>query len=198
MTHVDRLARHLKTDGEPRTLDQIRNDVALGLLRGKRFGQQTMGGRVHVTIPASALESRGEEPGSIEGFGPVTAEIARKMVMDNVDGDWTFVVTDNGRPLATGTLARRPTTVQQRHLRAEYPTCTFPGCRRPAHECDLDHRKPFSQGGPTHNDNLSPLCRHHHMAKHHAPWRLQRQPSGDHQWTSPLGHRYITTRAPPG
>lgn len=198
MAYVERIARHLKTDDEPRTLDQIRNDVALDLLRGKRFVSPGGSGRVHVTIPASTLEGISNEPGSIDGYGPVIAEIARKTVMENVDGEWVFAVTDNGQTVATGTLARRPTEAQTRRIRADYPTCMFPGCRQPAHQCDLDHRKPFSRGGPTHTDNLGPLCRHHHMARHHAPWQLERLPDGDHRWTSPLSHTYIRRRGPPG
>lgn len=194
MAYVDRIARHLKTSDEPRNLDQIRNDVALDLLRGKRFAANTGGGRVTVTIPAATLEALADKPGLIEGYGPVTAEIARKTA---VEGNWTYIVTDNGQPVATGTIARRPTPAQQRRVRAEHPTCTFVGCRRPARECDLDHRRPFSQGGPTRNDNLGPLCRHHHMARHHAPWQLYRLLDGSHRWTSPLGHTYVKTRAPP-
>lgn len=197
MAHVDRIARHLKTDNEARTLDQIRNDVALDLLRGKRFGSGAGGGRVRVTIPARTLERMANEPGHLGGHGSVIAEIARKTAMENVEGEWVFAVTDNGRTVATGTLARRPTESQARRIRADYPTCIFPGCRRPSHQCDLDHRKPFSQGGPTHTDNLGPLCRHHHMARHHAPWQLQRLPNGDHEWTSPLSHSYLRRRGPP-
>jgi hypothetical protein len=198
MAYVDRLARHLKTDDEPRTLDQIRNDVALDLLRGKRFGMKPGGGRVQVTVPAATLERLANEPGSIDGYGPVIAEVARKTVMENVDGQWVFAVTDNGETVGTGTLARRPTEAQGRRIRSDCPTCMFPGCRQPSHQCDLDHRKPFSQGGPTHNDNLGPLCRHHHMARHHAPWQWHRLPNGDHEWTSPLSHTYVRTRGPPG
>ncbi len=72
-----------------------------------------------------------------------------------------------------------------------------PGCRMPAYDCDLDHRKAYSKGGPTHNNNIGPLCRHHHMAKHHAPWGLERLPNSDHSWTSPLSHTYTKPRAPP-
>ena len=127
----------------------------------------------------------------------MTAEIARKTVMENIGGRWEFQVTDNGEAVATGTLSRRPSAAQKRRIRALYPTCVFPGCRRPSYNCDLDHRKPRSQGGATHNDNMGPLCRHHHMVRHHTPWQLERKPDGDHVWTSPLGFKYIRRRGPP-
>ena len=125
------------------------------------------------------------------------AEIARKTVSENIDGEWVFTVTDQGRPVATGTLSRRPTVSQQRQIQAVYATCVMVGCRQPVYDCDLDHRRPHCQGGATHNDNLGPLCRHHHMVKHHTRWRLRRLPNGDHQWTSPLHHTYTRQRDPP-
>ena len=198
--HVEEIARSLKTAEEPRSLDEIRADVALDLLQGKcrHMRESKSAGRTNLLVSAESLLGMSNEPGELEGYGPVMAEIARKSAHENVAGEWSFIVTDNGRPVATGTLSRRPTAGQRRHLEATYPTCVFPGCRQPSFQCDLDHRKPHSQGGPTHNDNLGPLCRHHHMVRHHAPWQLLRLPDGDHQWTSPLGHTYVRKRAPPG
>jgi hypothetical protein len=199
---VEKIARSLKTSDESRTLDQLRVDVALDLLRGRcacedpRYRVGDNGG-ASITVPAATLAELSDEPGEFGGYGPVFAEIARKTVMEKVDGEWRFVVTDNGRPVATGTLARRPTASQQRQVRAEYPKCVMVGCRNDAWECDLDHRRPAACGGPTHNDNLGPLCRHHHMTRHHGGWKLQRLDNGDHQWTSPLGHTYLQKRGPP-
>jgi hypothetical protein len=197
--YVEEIARSLKTADEPRSLEEIRADVALDLLQGKcaHMREPSRAGRTNLLVSADTLLGLSNEPGELEGYGPVMAEIARKTARENVDGDWVFTVTDNGRPVATGTLSRRPTAGQRRHLEAIYPTCVFPGCRHASFQCDLDHRKPFSQGGPTHNDNLGPLCRHHHRVRHHAPWQLARLPDGDHQWTSPLGHTYIRKRGPP-
>ena len=42
---------------------------------------------------------------------------------------------------------------------ARQRTCSFPGCRRPAARCDLDHTIPYDQGGLTCECNLAPLCR---------------------------------------
>ena len=198
-SHVEEIARSLKTADDPRSLEEIRADVALDLLQGKclHMREPQRGGRTNLLVSAETLIGLSNGPGELEGYGPVMAEIARKTALENVDGEWSFTVTDNGRPVATGTLTRRPTSAQRRHLEAVYPTCVFPGCRQPSFQCDLDHRKPVSQGGPTHNDNLGPLCRHHHMVRHHAPWQLLRLPDGDHQWTSPLGHTYVRKRAPP-
>ena len=36
-------------------------------------------------------------------------------------------------------------------------TCIYPECNRPAEQCQLDHRIPYDEGGPTEADNLYPL-----------------------------------------
>ena len=198
---IESVARALKTGDEPRSMDQIRADVALGLLQGKHpvcHEIAAPGGGTHLTVPLETLACLSDEPGLLEGYGPVFAEIARKTAARKIDDEWTYTVTDQGRPVATGTLARRPTASQNRQIAAVYPTCVFPGCREPTYTCDIDHRKPRSQGGPTHNENLAPLCRFHHMTRHHTPWQVERLPEGDHRWTSPLGHTYVTRRGPPG
>jgi hypothetical protein len=38
-------------------------------------------------------------------------------------------------------------------------TCRWPGCDRPATECDIDHTIPYAAGGPTHASNLRLLGR---------------------------------------
>jgi hypothetical protein len=198
--NVERIARSLKTKHEPRTMDQLRADVALGLLSGRCDQHPDAGvgaGRANITVSAETLAGLSDEPGELDGYGPVFADIARKTVKENIDGEWTFTVTDQGRPVATGTITRRPTLSQQRQIRATYTTCVFPGCRQDAYDCDLDHRHPWAQGGTTCSGNLAPLCRHHHTARHHTRWTYRRLPNGDHQWTSPLGHTYIRKRAPP-
>lgn len=199
MTHIDGLARALKVDGDTRTLDQVRADVALDLLQGKCQCESARptAGRVVLRADLATLAGLADTPGELAGYGPVIADVARLTAAENIDGEWVYEVTDNGRVVATGTTRRRPTAAQQRALRAEHPTCTFVGCRMPAFDCDLDHHRPHSRGGPTHNDNLAPLCRHHHMAKHHAPWQVIAQPNRDLVWTSPLGHTYVRKRGPP-
>ena len=79
-------------------------------------------------------------------------------------------------------------------VRLAQPTCVFPWCTRPARSCDLDHRHPYDpHGGPdqTADDNLAPLCRHHHRLKTHAGWHYTRIEPGVHLWTEPHGQRFL-------
>lgn len=86
-----------------------------------------------------------------------------------------------------------------RFVRLRSRRCTAPGCRVPARRCDTDHRVPWPQG-PTCPCNLAPLCRRHHLAKHHFGWSVSkasddpRDPS--QRWRSPLGHDYVVRAEP--
>ena len=72
-------------------------------------------------------------------------------------------------------------------------TCRWPGCDRPAFECDLDHTIPYAQGGPTHASNLKAYCRTHHLVKTFWGWRDKQLPDGTLILTAPTGHTYVTT-----
>lgn len=69
-------------------------------------------------------------------------------------------------------------------------TCRFPGCRRPARACDLDHTIPYESGGPTCACNLAPLCRRHHQLKQENGWTPVQAKAGSLVWTTPSGRRY--------
>ena len=72
-------------------------------------------------------------------------------------------------------------------------TCRWPGCDRPAFDCDLDHTVPYADGGPTHASNLKCYCRTHHLVKTFWGWRDQQLPDGTVILTSPSGQTYVTT-----
>jgi hypothetical protein len=50
----------------------------------------------------------------------------------------------------------QPSRKLQHLIWARNPTCTAPGCRRPAARCDLDHTTPYDRGGRTCECNLAP------------------------------------------
>jgi hypothetical protein len=72
-------------------------------------------------------------------------------------------------------------------------TCRWPGCDRPAVDCDIDHTIPFGEGGPTHASNLKCYCRTHHLVKTFWGWRDQQLPDGTVILNSPAGKTYVTT-----
>jgi hypothetical protein len=59
-------------------------------------------------------------PGELAGYGPIIAEMARQIALEEVAGKWTFTITDDGTVVSTGTLSRRPTAAQRRQAYADY------------------------------------------------------------------------------
>jgi len=192
---INRLARSLKTKTEVRTMDQLRADVFLDLLLGADTAGK--GGIVDIHVDLQTLAELSQSPGELAGYGPVIADIARQTTAKQKKGEWRYTITHGGQVVDSGTTRRRPTTSQRRRAQTNNPTCIFPGCRMPSTSCDLDHTKPWSEGGPTTVDNLPPVCRHDHVTRHKAHWKHRALPNGDHQWTSPLGHTYTTSGKPP-
>jgi hypothetical protein len=80
-------------------------------------------------------------------------------------------------------------------VRCRDMTCRWPGCDRPAGDCDLDHTIPHAEGGPTHASNLKCYCRTHHLVKTFWGWTEKQLPDGTLILTSPAGHTYVTTPA---
>jgi hypothetical protein len=90
------------------------------------------------------------------------------------------------------TRAYRPPEMMRHLVCIRQRTCAFPGCRRPAERCDLDHTQPFDRGGRTCPCNLEPLCRRHHQAKQAPGWHLSQPRPGTLIWTAPHGRTYQT------
>jgi hypothetical protein len=72
-------------------------------------------------------------------------------------------------------------------VRLRHPTCVFPWCSRPSRRCELDHRTTFEECHETADDNLTPLCRHHHRLKTHGGWVYTRLDDTSMLWRSPHG-----------
>ncbi|MBO0824298.1 MAG: DUF222 domain-containing protein [Actinobacteria bacterium] len=81
-------------------------------------------------------------------------------------------------------------------IKVRNPTCTAPGCRRPAQQCDVDHIVPYQQGGRTCECNLHPACRRHHRCKGSAGWRVEMPEPGVLVWRLPHGRSYLSRAQP--
>jgi hypothetical protein len=189
-----------KSPGETRSVDQRRADALVDVfarvLADPALPEQH-GARpaIQVTVAASTLLNCDQQPAELAGYGPITAQAARRIAADE-SGTWRRLLTDpaTGALLDYGRTTYRPPRELAEFVIARDTTCVFPNCRRPARRCDLDGI-PYDAGGGTEPLNLHPLCRRHHRAKHEAGWRVQRQPNGAYHWTAPTGHRYIVRPA---
>ena len=191
--------------GDPRTADQRRADALVELgccaLSGQsRAGsdlprQHGMRPAVQVTVALSTLLGLDDQPGELDGYGPLPAGLVRRISHDPT-GTWRRLVTDDrGRLVDRGRTTYRPPRDLTEHVIAQDRTCRFPGCHRAARRCDLDHVVDWSHGGSTDRCNLQCLCPRHHAAKHDAEWRAVTRDDGDTDWVSPTGHRYRSPAA---
>jgi len=122
--------------------------------------------------------------------------------LDRSGADWTPVLNDlasqyaRKEPIAQDPFARFPGRRLRRRIQINIQRCVFPGCRRPAVSCDLDHHFDYARGGRTEERNLGPGCGRDHELKTSRGWRLIRRSERAYVWISPFGGRYLVNIEP--
>jgi len=215
-------ARGLQGPDEPRTLTQLRPDIAASLLLGAslkpgteedghaagttgtqnvtRIGKvPTPRADVLVTVPVFALLGITDEPAELDGFGPIPASMARKLVADGANSFYRVLVDPrDGAPLEIGRTRYRLTEAIKQWIRMRDRKCTFPGCSNHTPDNDTDHGTAWEHGGSTGITNLAQLCPKHHRLKHNSRWvpdtAAPNEPPG---WTSPTGRHYTPEHPTP-
>jgi hypothetical protein len=148
---------------------------------------------IEVVVPASTLLGLDEDPAELSGYGPIPADMARRIA---ADGTWRRLLTDptNGAVLEASTTRHDPGVLVTETLLARHPVCAWPGCNRTSRECDRDHLTPFAQTGRTNLTGMAPYCEYHHVIKDTPAWgwTTTSHPDGSITLTTPTGHRYTT------
>ena len=146
---------------------------------------------MRVTVALPTLLGLDDQPGELDGLGPIPARVARRIAADPT-GTWRRLICDprDGRLLEYGRAVYRPPDDLAQYVIARDQECIFPTCTHPAERCDFDHRMPFEQGRATSAENLAALCRRHHLGKHQAGWQVAAEPDGSYRWTLRTGHQY--------
>jgi hypothetical protein len=187
-----------------------------GRRRPWTFGPGEVAGQVvvNVHVPVSTVLGLSREPGSMEGYGPISAEHVRllrpyswRRVMVGASDGRPVAVDDRSTRLADDPEAARAQVVAMLQpavvVDADEPQhdpsarlarlvdvrdvrCCGPGCS--SSHTHRDHLNPYPLG-PTSAGNLGRLSPRCHRAKH-AGWLLTRHPDGSVTWTSPLGRVY--------
>ncbi len=195
---LTRLADSAPSD-DPRTLGQRRADALMSLLGGQSDGvalstplsELPSVGKplVQVVVAADTLAGSDDRPADLVGFGPIPADVARRIA---ADATWQRILADpaSGAVLDVGRTRYRPPAALVDYIKARDQVCTFPPCQQPAGRCQLDHAIAYDKGGETNADNLGLLCTRHHLLKTHTGWSIVRHQDGVVTWTSPTGHRY--------
>jgi hypothetical protein len=172
---VDQAAR-AQDPQDGRTLAQRRADAMCAMILDTPNapagqGPATPAALVQVTVSLETLLALNANPGELERYGAISADTARALAM--APGSlWRWLAYDpeTGALIKTSPRVYQPTAEVRRFVQARDRVCAFPGCTRPACRCDLDHVDPFDHdcpacGGQTDQENLVPLCRHHHRIK---------------------------------
>ena len=189
-------------DSEPdrRRIDQVRADVFSDLLlsgapaldpTAHGDGQGSLGAiraQVQVIVPALTLLGVDDGPADLVGRSPIDAETARCLAGNT--HSWARVLTDPVEGTVLAVDRYRTPWPQRRFLRARDQHCRFPGCRRAAIRCEIDHTIDAAKGGPTALWNLAHLCQRHHSMKQFTRWKVRQLPGGVLEWTSPTGRIY--------
>jgi hypothetical protein len=189
--------------GEPadtRTMDQLRADILGDLVLGgapvidPTYGTDRPGGlgairaRVQVAVTAETLMGRDENPAEAVGAGLIDSDTARQLAGQVSEWDRLFIDPVTRTPVEIDTY--RPTASMKKLLMARDQHCRFPGCRRAAIHCEIDHTIDHALGGHTHIFNLAHLCQRHHSMKQFTKWEVRQHGGGVLEWTSPLGRVY--------
>jgi hypothetical protein len=201
---------------DPRTMPQRRADALVALADGAQRlrcgcgrGKQCTAADpepprrplIQIGIPARTLLSDQDAPAHLSGYGPLDAELARRIA----EGAQLQVIPERIEDPTDTEEARSPTPAawQVRETRALDGLCWFPGCTMPAAESRPDHSEPFEADNPgrgaTVLANLAVLCSRHHRLKALSdkgalPWRVRRADADRLCWTTPTGAEHTSTR----
>ncbi|AKL73027.1 protein of unknown function DUF222/HNH endonuclease [Actinobacteria bacterium IMCC26256] len=132
---------------------------------------------INIRIDIDALKRGHTDHGEvceIAGVGPIPVATATEylgeaflklLVIDGVD---IKTVAHMGRAIP----APLRTALEERDRVCQVPTCDM------SLGLEIDHIKPFAEGGPASLENLVRLCKRHHLQKTHDGYRLEKLAGG--------------------
>ena len=200
--HAEQIARARQVPYDPdHTMGMRRSAALVDAICGtstSSTGGIGPGVAVQVTVDLATLAGLADAPalvGTGSGPEPVTADALRELLADpRIPVTFRRLITDpaTGQVLDRGRTSYRVPAALREFLIARDGVCRFPGCTRPAQDCDIDHIRSWADGGCTDAANLIPLCRRHHVMKTFGPWRiLEHRADGAVVWHAPDGHHVI-------
>jgi len=130
---------------------------------------------------------------SIEGVGPISAEVARRLACT---ADITLSLdAPDGTSLDQKQLERDPTQAQRIEIRRRDKGCRFPGCGC-KNVTDVHHIVWASKQGPTKMSNLLTLCVGHHSRVHELGWKMDGDANGEVRFASPQRRTFVSSPSP--
>jgi len=130
---------------------------------------------------------------SIQGVGPISAEVARRLAC-NAHITLSFEAPD-GSSLDQKQLERDPNEGQRIEIRRRDNGCRFPGCGC-RNVTDVHHIVWASKQGRTVMSNLLTLCVAHHSRVHELGWKMDGDAQAEVRFISPQGRVFVSSPSP--
>ena len=149
---------------------------------------------INLVITDDTLFAGGTEPGWVDGYGPVPADLAREMATS--EQAWLrrlYTAPTTGELVAMDSTARIFPTKLAQFLRLRDQRCRTPWCDAPIRHAD--HVEAADDGGPTTATNGQGLCEACNYNKQAIGWRAKPRPGPGHEveTITPTGHTYSST-----
>ena len=170
----DEIFKQARKNGEYATPEAYAADALLALCAAKTLGTQGLSAAkpartnavMNIRIDIDALKRGHTEHGEIceiAGVGSIPVATATEYLGEAflkllvIDGTDIKTVAHMGRHIP----APLRTAIEERDRVCQVPTCDM------TVGLEIDHIKPFSEGGPASLENLVRLCKRHHLQKTH-------------------------------
>ena len=165
--------------------------------RGSGLGDVPVG--VNLVLTDKTLFGHDDEPAQLEGYGPIPAALARRIVRDTRCRVWLrrlYTRPGDGALVAMDSRARLFPDGLRRVLIVRDQTCRTPWCDAPIRHGD--HVRSVADGGETSAANGQGLCEACNYAKAMPGWtaRPVDDAAGGIETITPTGHTY-TSHPPP-
>ncbi|MGI9155820.1 MAG: DUF222 domain-containing protein [Marmoricola sp.] len=180
--------------GDGRTRGQIMADTLVERVTGQATAAQVPIA-VDLVMTAESLLDGDDEPGYLEGYGPVPAGFARDLV-GYTERAWIrrlYISPETGELISMDSRARLFPEALARLFRLRDQICRTPWCDAPIRHGD--HAVEAQSGGPTSAANGQGLCEACNHAKQAPGWWARPRPGPVHtvETVTPTGHHYLST-----
>ena len=205
---LTRQADSLRAAGDDRSKGQIMADTLVERVTGQVAPEATSV-EVRIVMTDQSLFNHGDgssEPAHVEGYGPIPAELGRRIALAAATGDaqlWLrrlYADPQDGQLVAMESRRRLFADGLAEFLITRDQFCRTPWCDAPVRHSD--HVVAVADGGRTSAGNGQGLCQACNHAKQAAGWRARAGGGGagsEVETITPTGHTYRSQPPePPG
>lgn len=187
LTGAEYVARRLEDAVSPRQLSTPIADASVAdaaVADSTSAGPAGVAGSTSAGPAGEALTASSAGVAGLVGAAAVAGAAKMASVMLK-DGDCITLIAPEQGPVNLYRVKRLASSKQRRMLEAETTRCSWPGCGRPASECQVHHLQEFAKGGETNPENMTLLCPYHNGVNGQRGRGLMARISGRVTWLPP-------------